>query len=475
MGELRPTLSTALVAAGRGDIERLRTIIQADRSLLSQRTSYKATLLHSAGSADVVHFLVEAGLDVDIRGWMNASPLFDAVSPKEPRLDVIDALLAAGADPNLRRDQGYVPLHVVGSVAAARLLLKRGASLQTAAEHGLLVTRMIVDEKPKLLQYFLEQGLVLSVHRSARDGAEALHEAVDHNSADAVNVLLRHGASIDAADRFGRTSLMIAASHGHEALVGRLLEAGANPDHRDRQGRRAVDFAAEKRSAALVNQLLDVQKNEAPAIMTDVEDAEIVWAIPHHDKRWLWAWTRQGWLLRLKLVDDEAQIAASMVPSMMPLAAAVHDESNRLDLLMPDRIVRLNADALDHREQTRLPESEWVPPVLGSIDGQWLVWIEPRTSSICVYDGRQLRKISGRGRAHDIAIDKEGRWLAIASTQPNRCCITLCPLTKNEPLRAYEVHQTARDKRSTVDALASIAFSPDGRRLACFETIAPPG
>jgi ankyrin repeat protein len=71
----------------------------------------------------------------------------------------------------------------------------------------------------------------------------------DGVSADAANrvidLLLAHGAVLDAADNRGRTALMIAAALGHAAVVAHLLQHGADRARKDKDGKTALDLAAD--------------------------------------------------------------------------------------------------------------------------------------------------------------------------------------------------------------------------------------
>ena len=58
----------------------------------------------------------------------------------------------------------------------------------------------------------------------------ALHWAIYHDDPDMAAQLLRAGASVKAANRYGVTPLSLACTNGNSVLIERLLEAGADPN-----------------------------------------------------------------------------------------------------------------------------------------------------------------------------------------------------------------------------------------------------
>lgn len=96
------------------------------------------------------------------------------------------------------------------------------------------------DDIPKILDYVNESDMlkVNILLRGAPEQVNAvspahgwtpLHVAVmrdDHKMAD---ILLRHGADVNAQNNRGRTALHDAAGRGQERLVKLLLENGADP------------------------------------------------------------------------------------------------------------------------------------------------------------------------------------------------------------------------------------------------------
>lgn len=91
-----------------------------------------------------------------------------------------------------------------------------------------------------------------------------LHRAAERGSVELVELLLDHGASIDARTRFrtpmhGRsTALILAAEQGYDTVVKLLLDRHAAVDLLDANHRSALCFAAEAGHTAVVARLVGV-------------------------------------------------------------------------------------------------------------------------------------------------------------------------------------------------------------------------
>ena len=130
-------------AATLGDVDRLHGLLHEDASLLEARSPDDTTALHFAAffaQPETSRLLIDHGADVHA-----VSPTFGNVTPLHSAAaggsaEIVHLLLEAGADPNVRQNGGFTALHAAaqnGDAAMARDLLGHGAEVDPATEDGL--------------------------------------------------------------------------------------------------------------------------------------------------------------------------------------------------------------------------------------------------------------------------------------------------------------------------------------------------
>ncbi len=99
----------------------------------------------------------------------------------------------------------------------------------------------------------------LRVNQPNAEGFTPLGLAAFFGNADAVKVILDHGATVDLKDTSfnGNTALDAAVAANHADVVRILLAAGANPNVRDSAGFTPLHKAASNGNAAVVDMLLE--------------------------------------------------------------------------------------------------------------------------------------------------------------------------------------------------------------------------
>ena len=214
--EFAMRISDIIEAARRGDAAAVARLLSQDRSLVDARGDHDKTPLHWAAETD--------------------------------QRELAELLIGAGADLELQTSWGATAFEwaaTMGSVEVGRLLLERGArglNLYTAAGLGLI----------DAVRSYLARGRPgPEVGRRRRDDADpselppdtalmmgdalsdAFYIACRGGHLAVAQLLLEHGADIDAKGHFGATGLHWAALNGHAEVVRWLLERGAALDGRD--------------------------------------------------------------------------------------------------------------------------------------------------------------------------------------------------------------------------------------------------
>lgn len=214
------------------------------------------------GHVLAVQELINSGACVDATNTAGICSLY--IAAKRGHSKVVAALLEAGADMNMRtRSMGLNALHAAaqnGHVLAVERLLKKGANIDTQSTAGetpivlaamaghASVVKVLLEQhiNPEALNYrgetllhtaakyghsmvadhLVEKG-VSSEIRKVSTGETALFIACQEGNADVCQILLDHGAQVDAPNKNGKTALTAAAERGHEGVVKLLLMYGA--------------------------------------------------------------------------------------------------------------------------------------------------------------------------------------------------------------------------------------------------------
>jgi ankyrin repeat protein len=155
-------------------------------------------LASRSGSVAGVKALLAHGAKVDaVESHKGQNALMWAAA--EGHADVVDVLIAAGADVKAASKAGFTPIVFAtqkGDPKSVASLLRAGADVNTTVPTGTALLEIAALSK----------------------------------SGDVVGVLLENGAKVDAADKSGNTALHVAAQMGELDVVKLLLAKGANPN-----------------------------------------------------------------------------------------------------------------------------------------------------------------------------------------------------------------------------------------------------
>ncbi len=259
----------------------LRLLLERQANV-NARDSGGNTPLHyavDAGLAEIVELLLAAGADPNAPGWSggeekNWPPLLAALrltrpaqppSPDEPetagaRIAVVEALLKHGADVNGRLTHGWTALH-------------RAVQLNQAEMAALLVANR-ADVNARGSRPADEPQLGPRKAESARSGASLSASAPPRRGPQPVGPVsgtsFGQGAEALPAD-IDMTPLHVAVVNQSLELVEFLLEHGADANARNAAGRTPLHHAVQRRDLELIRVLLVAGAELNPAASPDQE------------------------------------------------------------------------------------------------------------------------------------------------------------------------------------------------------------
>ncbi|TBY71898.1 ankyrin repeat domain-containing protein [Rhizobium leguminosarum] len=167
--------------------------------------SFSSATATNAEVAEKFHDAVHVGDVTTVRAMLAADPSL-ATSADEDRFqpvhlldmyferEILELLLANGADINARNDEGISILHIITDPEAVNLLIKKGADIEARDNRG---------RTPLIVQMLNRQ-----------------------NGPDVIAALLENGANPNAKDDSGVTALDIARQSGDEDLIGLMTRSG---------------------------------------------------------------------------------------------------------------------------------------------------------------------------------------------------------------------------------------------------------
>ncbi|KAF2774173.1 Palmitoyltransferase akr1, ankyrin repeat-containing protein akr1 [Teratosphaeria nubilosa] len=183
-----------------GDLRAVQRLFDSGKFSARSTDEQGITALHWAainGHYALCHFLIQSGADVNARGGdAQATPVLWA--SKRCHLPVVSLLLANGADPLLRDDQGYNLLH-------------------SATLDGNVYQLVLLLHQPDI-----------PVDVPDTQGHTSLMWAAYKGFGACVDVLLRWGADVHAVDDMGFTALHWALVKGNYVCIQKLVEYGSD-------------------------------------------------------------------------------------------------------------------------------------------------------------------------------------------------------------------------------------------------------
>ena len=242
----RPAMLRKLIALGadlsnknpQGDNMLFRAIMTRNPELVQilldngfdakQKNAYSMTPIeHAAGmnSVEIINLLISKGADL---GDSTRMPLLQRAAVSRGA-EVLHYLIDRGFDINEVGNNGRTPLMMAvdfGNMEAARALILRGANINVANSEGIFPIQIAVKKgSADLIDLFIAKNADINII-DEKTGKSLLHEAALRGNSSVVSKLLAVGISKDIKDKNGYTALSYALKYGNKTTAEILKQAG---------------------------------------------------------------------------------------------------------------------------------------------------------------------------------------------------------------------------------------------------------
>lgn len=201
------------------------------------------------GGPELLELLLRHGADLALRPRVGENELFSAfeIALRSDNCAAAQVLAAAGArldnvHPGGRHTLVYLAER--GSAEALRIALAAGADPNLRAQDGThefpLAWGACIANRPELLALLAGAGARLDSRSSF--GAGLLHAAAERDAVGCAQWLLAQGLDPHLADGEGFTPLHVAAAAGAPGMIELLLGVGVDPNARGKKGQRPLDL-----------------------------------------------------------------------------------------------------------------------------------------------------------------------------------------------------------------------------------------
>jgi ankyrin repeat protein len=303
-----------------GQIDDARTLMTLVRDRLPSADSERVLglglqIAAQKGHEHIVNDMLESGVDpkmVDSDGDSTLNRSLLDVHDVGVVIRIVEALLARGADLNLRNNKDELVFHLAAKSK------KNGLFKAVVDVAGDPAIQIILDSSnPSVLQYAVEKGSDETVsylldiytdidenkHRS-KAGYSLLAMAAGRETALALRQLLSRGLSIKVLDADGSSVLCNAVTMDKLETFNALMEAGATDNSSREDRRRAVHAAAESDdtvSLSMLEALLSA--GEDPNATSNDGDTPLQLTLPRPNR----AFTKMG-VSKMKLLMEQSGI-----------------------------------------------------------------------------------------------------------------------------------------------------------------------
>jgi len=204
--------------AGRGDIEKVKMLLEKDPSLLDHVYVLGTPTLWAAryGRINVLDYLIKMGADMN-KKTSDITPLFHAAFMGEQK--TVEFLLSKGAE------IGFFEIVECGFKRLAIKMISEGEDINQFKSSGYLpLHRAARYGHKEIIDYFIENGLEKNIRDNR--GLNLIHSAAFGGQYELVKHLDNIGVDINAQTKLGDTPLDFAVDNGDSRIINYLKEKG---------------------------------------------------------------------------------------------------------------------------------------------------------------------------------------------------------------------------------------------------------
>lgn len=243
-----------------GDMAKVKELVEKDPQLVKARNARQSTPLHVAVDAEqqfIAEYLLEKGAEVNAVNNNGFTSLFYAKKVNLARL-----LVEKGAD--IQKGNPLAWALATKRKEVAEYLLDNGARLpDVQSPQGILfLVRALRCGSGKVLERYMQQGFDPLYESLAKNNL--LHYAAESDATDLIEQLTVLGVAADKANMFGWRPLHVAAANGSLQAVQILLKKGAAINARTPDGRTPFNLAMEAKKVETAEFLKSRGADQSP-------------------------------------------------------------------------------------------------------------------------------------------------------------------------------------------------------------------
>jgi uncharacterized protein len=271
-----PLFHPVTKAVSKGNIKLLKILLDADAKCIFETGFNLLSKAVDKGNVEILQLLLDRGCELNLVSSLGDTALVDACLHGQDSM--VNFLLEAGADPNLPRKDGLLPIIATFSVPQMMGALS-GLGIDANSNN-------ILDRMNRIVELLLANG----ANSNSCDfvGKTALMLAAEKGYLKIARTLIQKSANINDVENSNRgtvpdwmkglekniannsqlkTALIFAVENGHTKIVAELLTACADVTIADRKNRLPIDIAIQEGYTEIVQLLQNAgAKAEAGSI-----------------------------------------------------------------------------------------------------------------------------------------------------------------------------------------------------------------